>query len=139
AEGQEGNEVYLLVSTANMPSVELCDAAGQQPRGCAEGGPLVLEPKHGEPVPDDELEWDHAAAEEAGMEPAVFEKGEQHEGGDEKKRRPVGLAELPRYLVHGLVDTGGFINLTGAPQTPVLQAFSSYGYYVQHEGEPSHG
>ena len=139
AEGQEGNDVYLLVSTANMPSVELCDEAGQQLRGCAEGGPLVLETKHGEPVPDDEIEWDHAAAEEAGMEPAVFEKGEQHEGGDEKKRRPVGLAELPRYLVHGLVDTGGFINLPGAPQTPVLQAFSSYGYYVQHEGEPSHG
>lgn len=46
---------------------------------------------------------------------------------------PDAIDQLPRYTVHGFVDSGRKINLPGAPQTSILSPFSSYGYYVQHE------
>ena len=42
---------------------------------------------------------------------------------------------MSRYTVHGFVDSGRRVNLPDAPQTPILSPFSSYGYYVQHQGE----
>lgn len=45
------------------------------------------------------------------------------------------LARVPRYTVHGFVDSGRRVNLPDAPQTPILSPFSSYGYYVRHEGK----
>ena len=41
---------------------------------------------------------------------------------------------MPRYTVHGFVDSGRKVNLPGAPQTSILSPFSSYGFYVNHEG-----
>jgi hypothetical protein len=53
-----------------------------------------------------------------------------------RPRDPSALWDLiPRYTVHGFVDSGRKVNLPGAPQSPILTPFSSYGFRVTHEGE----
>ncbi|MEX1368083.1 MAG: hypothetical protein AB1Z98_33445, partial [Nannocystaceae bacterium] len=53
-----------------------------------------------------------------------------------KGRKP---EALPFYAVYGMVDTGMEINLPGAKHTKILDPFSAYGYYVEHEGAPAQG
>lgn len=126
-DGEEGNEILLLTVSRNMPSRAQCEEAAQQLRGCAEGGPLVLDPGLLEPGDQEEAEDGQRAAAQVQPELGI----EPSEGAS--------FDELPASMTYALEKTGGFINLPDASETPVYKVFSAYGYYVQHAGEPSLG
>lgn len=163
-EGQVDNDIYLLVHTENMPSVEQCNESGQSLRGCADGGPLVLGPIEGGNIKQLEkvLEGQpigQAAGQTTGQagalagaggggspaaglpEPMNAQQPVEVEPWQDFDNQPqyATLEDLPKYVMYGFVDTGGTINLPDAPDTKVLKGFSQFGYYIQHDGEPSQG
>ncbi len=151
AQGQS-TDVLLVVHTEAMPSVEECIVTGQTLRGCANGGPLLLDspdkpkPKPGKVKPgqalpqqplNEEPGQDLAGADSdpvgAQAEPQVLDI-------DHVDAKGAALEDLPRYTIHGLADTGETLTMPSMPvPAKVLTHFSSYGYYVEHEGAPSHG
>ncbi len=147
----EQNEILLLHTSRNMPSVQQCDESGQTLRGCADGGPLVLATGDGGPkVKPGEIqpvELPHGGAMEMNEEPGSGFADPSAGGGTAKGVGPIlegatkgaKLEDLPTSLTYAFENTGGFINLPGAPETPVYKPFSAYGYYVQHSGPPSLG
>ena len=150
----EHNEILLLHTSRNMPSVAQCDESGQTLRGCANGGPLVLATGDEEPKPKPKgeiqpIELPQGGAMEMHEEPGSGFADPSAGGGvpamdaepilGGAKEKGATFAQLPTSLTYAFEDTGGTINLPGAPQTPVYKLFSAYGYYVQHDGLPSQG
>lgn len=160
-EGQVDNDVYLLVHTRNMPSVEQCNENGQSLRGCADGGPLVLGPVEGgikgvgqvlegQPVNQQAMGQAGPAGALAGAggnpaaglpEPIDAQQPVEVEPWEDFEKPPqyTTIDDLPQYVMYGFVDTGSTINLPDAPDTKVLKGFSQFGYYIQHDGPPSQG
>ncbi|MCH9681668.1 MAG: hypothetical protein K0V04_09565 [Deltaproteobacteria bacterium] len=159
-QGVNSNEVYLLVHTESMPTVEDCAKSDQQLKGCAKGGSLKLEtpPVKEEPSPWDPFEPVDVDQQnnQAGAAMEVEPEGSLAGGGADPVGAPqapaqaepalagkatdgIPLEELPKYVIYAFAKTPYKVNLPGVGPTPVLDYFSSYGYYVQHEGLPSQG
>lgn len=127
--GHTEHEVYLLTRRYHMPSEAECADAGQTLVGCVDGGPLYLDDGGqgtARPVKGSQV-LEQGVAMGLDAEPLPVES------------QGLPLEELPRYSVHAFADTGATLDLPGAPGTAVLEQFSAYGYYIEHEGEPSQG
>ncbi len=121
--GDAANDIYLLVHTEAMPTVQECIDSGQALRGCANGGSLELaKPPEVKPI-----------------KPQNVKPGEAINKPFDPAPKGVSLDELPKMVVYGFVATGEKVNLPNAPQTPIYDYFSSYGYHVQHKGAPGQG
>ncbi len=131
--GKRKHEIYLLVDAKDMPSNAACKAAKGKLYGCAKGGKLYLGHKALTKQQKRALNREFDAG-RTSLTRAELDALLKH-----KKRKGKKAGELPYYAVHGMVATGRVINLPDAPQTPVIDEFSSYGYEVEHEGEPSQG
>lgn len=131
--GKKEHDVYLLVRSEHMPDPGTCKATKGKLFGCAKGGKLVLARKALNKKQKQALARDFKQGR------LKIDKSQYQALLNQKSRKGKKADELPYVVVHGMVDTGNRINLPGAPQTPVLQNFSDYGYYVQHEGEPVEG
>ncbi|MCH9685932.1 MAG: hypothetical protein K0V04_31145 [Deltaproteobacteria bacterium] len=145
AEGQN-QPMYLMVHTRNMPSVEECALSNQSLRGCADGGPLVIDTP---PVKAEGEIKEVANFPGAGVE--MEEEPGQNLAGDgdgpvpapepvqqlpaDVAKDSIDVTDLPQYIVHGLQDTG-IVNEQGHH---ILRNTASYGYYISHEGAPSQG
>lgn len=131
--GQKAHKVFLMVRSKHMPDPGTCSRTKKKLYGCAKGGPLVM------------ARTALNKRQKSAIQKAVNEgrlkmsKAQLDDVVKQKSRSGKKQDELPYYAVYGMVDTGQRINLPGAPQTPVLTNFSSYGYNVQHEGLPVEG
>lgn len=131
--GAKQHDVFLLIHSEHMPDPGTCKATKGKLFGCAKGGKLVRERralnKKQKAALTQDFKKGRINISENQLQALLKQKAV-------KGKKP---EELPYYVVHGFVDTGRRINLPDAPQTPVLDQFSSYGYYVEHEGEPVEG
>lgn len=127
--GRGKHEVYLLVRTQHMPDPARCAAAKGKLYGCAKGGRLLRERRALSKAHRQALKADFAAGRidlDQAQVDALLEQ---------KDRKGVKTEELPFVVVYAMVDTGHRVDLPGKPSTPVLQHFSEFGYYVEHEGD----
>lgn len=127
--GKDKHEVYLLVRTRHMPDPATCRAAKGDLYGCARGGRLVRARLALTKAQKRALKTDFAAGRTSLDEEQLGVLLAQ------KDRKGKKTEELPFVMVYGLIDTGRRIDLPGAPKTPVLEHFSEFGYYVEHEGD----
>lgn len=127
--GKDEHEVYLLVRTEHMPDVATCDAARGKLYGCAKGGRLLRERRALSKAQKQALRAEFAAG-RTDLDQEQLDALLQ-----QKDRKGTKIEELPFVVVYGLVDTGLRIDMPGAPKTPVLEQFSEFGYYVEHEGD----
>ncbi len=164
--GHVDNELFLLVHSENMPSVQECIDSGQTLYGCANGGSLELAGKSGgkrkirkvqgaqlplpQPLPQMPMELDPTqalATDDQGPAAAPAPLPGQGEPAPAQAEwvdifevdEGATIDELPKHLVYAFVDTGMAINLPSSPQVPVYRYFSSYGYRVEHRDTPSQG
>ncbi|MEM7158447.1 MAG: hypothetical protein AAF799_36750 [Myxococcota bacterium] len=131
--GKKKHEVYLLVRSENMPSKAACRRSKNKRYGCAKGGALVAGRKSFNKRQKKAMRKAFNRGDYK-MTKAEFDAMVNRKG--RKGRR---AEDLPFYAVHGMVDSGHRVNLPGASQTLVLDPFSAYGYYVEHEGMPALG
>ncbi|MCX4242702.1 hypothetical protein [Paraliomyxa miuraensis] len=127
--GKTKHEVYLLVRTEHMPDPATCNAAKGKLYGCAKGGRILRERRALTKAQKRALKADFAARRTNLDQEQVDALLEQ------KDRKGVKTEELPFVVVYAMVDTGRRIDLPGKPKTPVLEQFSEFGYYVEHEGD----
>ncbi|MCA9652806.1 MAG: hypothetical protein KC501_23005 [Myxococcales bacterium] len=131
--GQSAHQVYLLVRSEHMPTADACRSSKGKIYGCAKGGKLVAEQKGLSKGQKAALrkDFDKGAVKmsKADLDALMSLK-------PKKGKKP---NELPFYAVYGMVDTGLKVNLPKAPHTVILDPFSAYGYYVEHEGQPPEG
>lgn len=131
--GHKKHKVQLLVRSNHMPSRDQCRKAKGKRYGCAKGGSLLLDRRA--------LSKKEKRFLRQGVESGRIKISKEQLDGllKQKKRKGKRAEQLPYYVVYGLVDTGQRINLPGAPGTPVMNNFSSYGYSIQHQGHPAKG
>ena len=131
--GKKKHEVYLLVRSEHMPSKNACRRSKNKLYGCAKGGSLLAGRKalnkRQKKAMRRAFDRGHLKMTKAEFETMINRKG----------RRGRRLEDLPFYAVYGMVPSGRRVNLPGASQTLVLDPFSAYGYYVEHEGMPALG
>src|SRR5262249_37326072 len=132
-EGEDNHDVYLLVRSEHMPDPGACDASKGKLYGCSKGGRLLLERRALSKKQKAALSKDFKEGK------VNIDETQLKQLLGQKARKAKKAEELPFVVVHGMVDTGGTIDLPDAPKTPVLVNFSDYGYYVQHDGEPVEG
>lgn len=131
--GQSKHKVYLLVRSEHMPSKDTCRRSKGKTYGCAKGGKLVAEQKA---LTKGQKSALRKAYDRGDLK---MSKADLDKVLNKKKKKGKKPEQLPFYAVYGMVDTGLKLNLPGAKQTAILDPFSAYGYYVEHEGQPPEG